>query len=53
MSELTIRVKMILWFVLLSALLLAVFIPVLYQTVSVSLYDNLEELQENSLSQIA
>ena len=52
MSELTIRVKMILWFVLLSALLLAVFIPVLYQTVSVSLYDNLEELQENSLSQI-
>ncbi|MEA4853097.1 MAG: HAMP domain-containing sensor histidine kinase [Christensenella sp.] len=52
MSKLTIRVKMMLWFVLLSALLLAVFIPVLYQTVSVSLYDNLEELQENSLSQI-
>lgn len=46
MKKLKIRVKMMLWYTLLTSMLLAVFLPVLYHTIAATLLDN----EKNNIS---
>lgn len=52
MSRITIRFKMMLWYTALTSFLLVIFIPVLYQSIYVSLYNNQESVLRVALSQI-
>ena len=47
-----IRFKMVLWHLLLTALLLGVSIPILYQMIHTSLYSNLQAQLEASMTQV-
>lgn len=52
MNRLTIRVKMMLWYTLLTGVLLAVFIPTLYRAISQSLFKNEEGVLRTAMSQV-
>ena len=52
MSKLSIRLKIALWYSLLTIILLAVFLPVLYGLISTSMYTNEEGTLRNTASQV-
>lgn len=52
MSRLSIRLKITLWYLLLTVILLSVFLPVLYGLISTSMYTNEEGTLRNIASQV-
>lgn len=52
MSRLSIRLKITLWYSLLTVILLAAFLPVLYELISTSMYTNEEGTLRNTASQV-
>jgi signal transduction histidine kinase len=52
MSKLSIRLKITLWYSLLTVILLSVFLPVLYGLISTSIYTNEEGTLRNTASQV-
>ncbi len=46
-----IRIKMTLWYTLLTSILLAIFLPILYQTISISLLSSEKNLLQAAMSQ--
>jgi ABC-type glycerol-3-phosphate transport system permease component len=53
MNKLSIRFKMMLWYTLLTTVLLVMFIPVLYGVISNSLYKNEESRIRSAMAQVA
>lgn len=52
MSKLSIRLKIALWYSLLTIILLTAFLPVLYELISTSMYTNEEGILRNTASQV-
>lgn len=52
MSKMKISIKMMLWYTLLTSILLIVFIPILYGAISKSLYSDAESLLRTTMSRV-
>ena len=52
MKKMKIRTKMMLWYTLLTTVLLAVFLPVLYNAISKSLYDGARNALKADMAQV-